>query len=389
MAKNQRRTRGAGSLYQRKDGVWVATQELPPDPRTGKRRRLTAKGKSRAAAVERLKTKIKNAQLDGELSGAQLPSLSEWLTHWRETRAYRLRPSTQEIYMCACRRVSRLIGETRLDRLTPQLLTKWQADAERLYSHRTVCMDRTVLTQALEQAVTNGLLDRNPMHGVEAPVGASTKREAPTPAEAAAIIAAEPDPVWRLQWMLAFLGMRQGERRGVTRGELEVRDGIAGIAINHQASRKLPGEYPTTDSAEVRPIPGQPGWVYAPAKTRAGERWIPLLGAALDAWNTVAELNPGGDDDLLCLSRHGRPLSQCSEQRAWQRALERAGITRHLVPHSARHTADSILAMLGVPDATRLGMIGHTSTAMDAVYVHAQTEAVIDAARRLAGRLEA
>lgn len=91
MAKNQRRTRGAGSLYQRKDGVWVATQELPPDPRTGKRRRLTAKGKSRAAAVERLKTKIKNAQLDGEPSGAQLPPLSEWLTHWRETRAYRLR----------------------------------------------------------------------------------------------------------------------------------------------------------------------------------------------------------------------------------------------------------------------------------------------------------
>ena len=168
MAKNQRRTRGAGSLYQRKDGVWVATQELPPDPRTGKRRRLTAKGKSRAAAVERLKTKIKNAQL---------PPLSEWLTHWRETRAYRLRPSTQEIYMCACRRVSRLIGETRLDRLTPQLLTKWQADAERLYSHRTVCMDRTVLTQALEQAVTNGLLDGNPMHGVEAPVGSQGSSE--------------------------------------------------------------------------------------------------------------------------------------------------------------------------------------------------------------------
>ena len=149
MAKNQRRTRGAGSLYQRKDGVWVATQELPPDPRTGKRRRLTAKGKSRAAAVERLKTKIKNAQL---------PPLSEWLTHWRETRAYRLRPSTQEIYMCACRRVSRLIGE-------------------RLYSHRTVCMDRTVLTQALEQAVTNGLLDGNPMHGVEAPVGSQGSSE--------------------------------------------------------------------------------------------------------------------------------------------------------------------------------------------------------------------
>ena len=44
--------------------------------------------------------------------------------------------------------------------------------------------------------------------------------------------------------------------------------------------------------------------------------------------------------------------------------------------------------MLGVPDATRIGIIGHASTAMDEVYVHAQTEAVVAAARQLAGQLE-
>lgn len=387
MPTAKRRPRGTGSIYKDAAGYWHATQALPPDPRTGKRRRLSAKGKSRADAVARLKTKIKAAMMDGSLPVRDMPTLADYLTHWVESRAYRLRPTTQTIYRSASRRISGIIGETRLDHITPALLEKWQVLAEQQYAHRTVLTDRTLLSQALEQAVTNGLLTRNPMRGVDAPIGVSKRREAPTPAEASRIIALEENPVWRLQWCLAFLGMRQGERRGVTRGELVYRDGVPGILIQHQACRVEKGKtWPEYTS--VTPIPRQPGWVYAPAKTQAGERWVPLLGTAWEAWQAVDRLNPGERDDLLCLSLHGCPLAQATERRAWARALKRAGVDRPLVPHSARHTADSILAMMGVPDATRLGIIGHTTTAMDTVYVHAQTDAMIDAARTLAERLE-
>ena len=388
MAKKQRRTRGAGSLYQRADGTWVATQELPPDPRTGKRRRLTAKGKSRSAAVARLKTKVEDARLDGELVVKQLPTLAKWLAHWLESRAYRLRPATASSYRSTINRVNKYIGETRLDRVSPQLLERWQVQEEAEYSHKTVLMDRGVLGGALGQAVKNELIARNPMEATELPIGSTRPREAPTPAEAASIIAAEDRPVWRLQWCLAFLGMRQGERQGVTRGELEMHDGVPGIRILHQVRKGKPEDWPANDRPFVRPIPGHPGYVYAPAKTKAGERWVPLLGTALAAWKEVAELNPGDDDDLLCLSSAGLPLTGARERKAWIRVLDRAGIDRWLVPHSARHTADSILAMLGVPDATRIGIIGHSSTSMDTVYVHAQTEAVVAAAQALAGELE-
>ena len=388
MAKNQRRTRGAGSLYQRADGVWTATQELPPDPRTGKRRRLTAKGQSRAAAVSRLKAKVEAARLDGELPVQQLPTLAEWLGHWLEAREYRLRPNTITAYRCTINRVNQFIGETRIDRVTPQLLEQWQAAEEERYAHRTVITDRGTLGVALEQAVTNGLLQRNPMHAAEMPIGHAERREAPTPAEAAAIIAAEDRAVWRLQWCLAFLGMRRGERHGVTRAELEERDGVLGIRVEHQLERGVPSDWPASDRPLVHEVPGHKGWVYAPAKTRAGERWVPLLGTALEAWRAVDALNPGADDALLCLSPTGRPLTGSMERKAWHRARGLAGIDRWLVPHSARHTADSILAMLGVPDATRIGIIGHSSTNMDDVYVHAQTAAVVKAAQALAGELE-
>ena len=178
MAKNQRRTRGAGSLYQRADGVWVATQELPPDPRTGKRRRLTAKGKSRSAAVARLKAKVEDARLDGELAIQRLPTLAEWMDHWLEARKYRLRPATVACYRMAINHIGQFIGETRLDRVTPQLLEKWQVQEEARYAHKTVMVDRGVVGGALKQAVKNGLLTKNPLDATEPPVGSTKPRDA-------------------------------------------------------------------------------------------------------------------------------------------------------------------------------------------------------------------
>lgn len=394
MAKTSqtRRPRGSGSVYQLDDGrTWIAVAELPPDPATGARRRLTAKSvQGKAAAVKKLKAKVAQAQLCGQMPAAQVPTLEAWLGHWLEVKTKRLRPASQISYRNATGRIIRSIGQTRLDKITPALLAQWQDQAEEKYAHRTVLNDWQMLKEALTAAAVNGLLAHSPATGVEPPVGVSERRPAPTPAEAAAIIAAETDPTWQLQWTLAFLGMRQSERHGVCLSELEVRDGVPGIAVRHQLAHPAPGhQWPIKDRAMITPVPGQTGWVYAPAKTRAGERWIPLLGTALEAWNTVAGLHPNAAEDaLLCLRPNGAPLSQGVERTAWAKACGQAGITRHLVPHSARHTADSILAMLGVPDATRIGIIGHASTAMDEVYVHAQTEAVVAAARQLAGQLE-
>lgn len=386
MAKS-RRTRGAGGLYQRADGTWVATHELPPDPQTGRRHRLQAKGKTRADAVARLKAKVQAAEMDGVLQPSSIPTLSVWLAHWLEGRSYRLRPSTQAMYTGACKRITAALGEARLDTLTPALLERWQCAAERTYAHKTVLADRSILRLALEGAVRSGLIPRNPLLLVDPPVGSATRRDAPTPDEAGRIIAAEPVAVWRLQWALAFLGMRQGERHGVTPSELDVRDGVPGIRVDHQLQQPRGREYPA--GTRVQTVPDAPGWVYGPPKTKAGARWVPLLGTAWDAWQAVtAERGDIAADRLLCVNAHGRPLTPLAENKSWRKACERAGIARHLVPHSARHTADSALAAMGVPDATRIGIIGHSSTAMDAVYVHAQDDAMIDAARRLAGQLD-
>lgn len=50
MATNgRRRTKGAGSIIHRKDGSWEFRREVGRDPATGKRRYVSAKGRTKAA----------------------------------------------------------------------------------------------------------------------------------------------------------------------------------------------------------------------------------------------------------------------------------------------------------------------------------------------------
>lgn len=59
MATNgRRRTKGAGSIIHRKDGSWEFRREVGRDPATGKRRYVSAKGRTKADARERFDAKV-------------------------------------------------------------------------------------------------------------------------------------------------------------------------------------------------------------------------------------------------------------------------------------------------------------------------------------------
>ena len=74
------------------------------------------------------------------------------------------------------------------------------------------------------------------------------------------------------------------------------------------------------------------------------------------------------------------------------KALLRIGIVNgedgvRLRPHSARHTADTLFANAGVPERARLALMGHSDGAMDNVYLHADTEALLKASEGATGAL--
>jgi hypothetical protein len=94
MAKRARRSPGEGALYQRGDGMWIATVDLGWGA-DGKRKRKTVSARKYADAQRKLQT-LRREIAD---AGGQVPtghmSVEAWLARWLdEIAAPRVRPST-------------------------------------------------------------------------------------------------------------------------------------------------------------------------------------------------------------------------------------------------------------------------------------------------------
>src|SRR5438045_9668671 len=117
------RSHGEGSIYQRKDGRWVAAIS------TGGRRRELY-GKTRREVAEKLAGLQQDAQA-GRLVEASRQSLDDYLTTWLDVVQPQLRPSTWASYEELLRlHVRPTLGGVRLQALRPMHLV-------RLYAGRT------------------------------------------------------------------------------------------------------------------------------------------------------------------------------------------------------------------------------------------------------------
>ena len=82
--------------------------------------------------------------------------------------------------------------------------------------------------------------------------------------------------------------------------------------------------------------------------------------------------------------RRVEPLNPNTDYRAWKTLLKEAGV-RDARLHDARHTAATVLLVLGVPERTVMSIMGWSSTSMAARYQHVTDPIRRDVARRLGG----
>ena len=73
---------GGGSTYRSADGIWHAAIDIEPDRATGRRRRLTAQGKTKAVANTRLRMKLDAYVRKGLTPNSPSPRLMDWLETW-------------------------------------------------------------------------------------------------------------------------------------------------------------------------------------------------------------------------------------------------------------------------------------------------------------------
>jgi integrase len=82
----------------------------------------------------------------------------------------------------------------------------------------------------------------------------------------------------------------------------------------------------------------------------------------------------------------GKPLNPNSDYHEWK-ALLKAAAVRNGRLHDARHTAATVLLVLGVPERTVMSVMGWSSTSMAARYQHVTDPIRRDVAKRIGGLL--
>jgi integrase len=396
------RSKGTGGLYQRaSDGMWVAVLELPNDG--VQRRRKVIVRKRQADAITALREARKELERAGDLVTAS-PTVQQWLELWLERIARpRLKPRTFDDYRSTVNEhLVPTLGRVRLDKLTTAhvrrlhttMLDKGLSSTTALKAHR-------ILAKALTDAEREGRISRNVATLVDAPRKAVSDRQALTSDQARKLLAASPADE-RLGWTLALLtGLRQGERLGLTTDALDLERGLLTVSWQLQrltwehgcskpCGRKRAGNCPERQPTaipagqEAKQVSGG-FWLTRP-KSRAGWRQVPLVPEIVAALNGHLAQHSPGLEGLVFSREGGVPIDPAADTRAWREACKRARVPS--VPlHAARHTTATLLYELGVPEQTRVAILGHSSATTTAGYTHVSDPLKVDAMDRLGGLL--
>ena len=183
MAK--RRANGEGNIRKRKDGRWEGRYTAGYDSETGKRVIKNVLGRTQAEVKEKLKSAIGDSQrLD--ISKVGNYTVMAWVRTWYEVYAEpRIRPNTREYYTNYIENhIVPGIGKSMLDKLTTIQIQRFCNNLQKngrvqrkgypelkdkSLSPRVVRGVHTLLSNCLDQAVTERLILVNPAQGCKLP----------------------------------------------------------------------------------------------------------------------------------------------------------------------------------------------------------------------------
>lgn len=202
-----KRGHGEGTIYKRDDGRWLAQMTLPD----GKRKSFY--GRTRAEVATKLTDALRDARKGLPIIGER-QILAQHLAIWLETIKMQRKPKTYRSYEQLIRlHVVPVLGKVRLASLTPQQVQQLYArKLEAGLSHTTVQHIHAVLHAALDNALRQGLVQRNVADLVDAPAMRHREMQVLNAEQAKAFLAIASGTRLEALYVLALTtGMREGE----------------------------------------------------------------------------------------------------------------------------------------------------------------------------------
>ncbi|MBD5150742.1 MAG: site-specific integrase [Oscillibacter sp.] len=365
MAK--RKKRGDGGVSLRKDGRWEGRYVVGYDDRgLPVTKNVLAKTKSECAAkLKALADSINVPTPDQPKPGILL---GDWLDFWYQSyKKPNLRPNTQMSYE---RRIYQHIipalGNIQMDKLTTNIIQQFYAELKQngrllraeLYgeglSDQTIRGIHTTLHAALDKAVAEKLILRNPADGCRLPSAKAREMQVLTPEEIQRLlIQAKEDGCYELLLLELSTGLRRGEICALQWNDLNLRTGE--LRIERQVHR-VKGEL-----------------VVSPPKTKASNRSVILPAPVVDVLKTYKKTivsrwmfpSPVNADS---------PRDPAAVRKRLQIVLERAGCKKVRF-HDLRHVFCTTCLEHGMDIKTLSTIIGHVSSSTTLnIYAHVTDE---------------
>lgn len=391
---NSRRANGEGSIYCRTDGLWTA-QYTDSD---GRRRYLYSRTKSGAA--EALRTRRPYS--------SDAPCCGEWFVRWLDTY---IKPSVrQRTYVAYCGEIYRHIvpaldriplrelDTATLQRFLNHMLSSRGDGRDGGYARSTVSHVRTRLISALDMAVEQGLIAKNPARGLRLPPTERPEKAVFTPSqqrrfEHAVRLSLDAHPNNLSLLLMLKTGLRAGEALGLRLCDidfdarsLDVRRTVGRVSIPGEGCAPFAvGEPKTRLSRRTLPLPDG---LLADIQ-RFVERRRALIQTYEHSWRQRHGFDPRWIDEgaLFITTRGG--LVDAPNLRRTLEAIERAEGLPHVGLHGLRHTFATRWVENGLDIKSLSELLGHSDAALTLnIYTHSLPEQKRACMDKLASLLE-
>ncbi|MEU1558205.1 site-specific integrase [Streptomyces scabiei] len=400
MTEEKKRTRqpnGRSSIYLGNDGKWhgrvtVGTRD------DGKPDRRHVERKTRAEVTSAVRELEKQRDAKTVRKPGRPWTVTAWLTHWIENVApLAVNDNTMVGYGVAVRKhLIPGLGAHRLDKLSPEHIevfyAKMQANGSKAATAHQV---HRTFRVALNEAVRRGHLGKNPVQLAKAPKVGDYEVEPYTVAEVQRLLRAAGQSRNSARWAVALaLGLRQGEVLGLQWEDVDLNAGFLVVRRSRHRPQYAHGcAEPCGRKAGYCPQKRRSNPETSTTKSRAGrravglpEQLVDLLRAHRTAQDTEREAagTKWVDGGLVFPDENGRSPSHRTDWAEWKALLAGAKIRDGRL-HDARHTAATVLLILGVPERAVMGLMGWSTTAMAARYQHMVDAVRADVARQVDG----
>ncbi|MFD4525012.1 tyrosine-type recombinase/integrase [Streptomyces sp. NPDC058470] len=397
--KRTRQPNGRSSIYLGKDGKWHGrvTVGIRDD---GSPDRRHVERKTRAEVTDAVRELERQRDAKTMRKPGKPWTVKTWLTHWVDNIApLGVNENTMVGYGVAVRKhLIPGLGAHRLDRLKPEHIEHFygtmQANGRKAGTIHQI--HRTFRT-ALNEAVRRGHLGQNPVRLAKAPRVREQEVE-PYPVEdVQRLLRAADERRNSARWAVALaLGLRQGEALGLKWTDVDLDRGVLMVRRSRRRPRYAHGCGDTCGrKAGYCPQRQRTNPETADTKSRAGRRAVGLPAQLVDLLRThrtkqEAERLEAGDkwtdEGWLFATETGRGTSPRTDYDDWKELLRDAKV-RDSRLHDARHTAATVLLILGVSERAVMGLMGWSSTAMAARYQHMVDTVRTNVARQVDGLL--